>query len=526
MSNVTTSIPYAALGFVVVAVVAIKWLRVAQREHYLPNYVLRFAQRWYLSRESNTNLTIAIVMVIAVVAAISRTKVAAIVIPALAVTALLALVSPVGLCYRGRTSKLHWTRRVKVLYGATLAIAAVAGALSILLGLAASLAAVYILATPLIVDLAVRITEPLEARRLDTFVALAEKKLDAINPRRVAITGSYGKTSTKNYLAQICAHSFSTLASPASFNNRAGLARTINENMVPGTEVFIAEMGTYSKGEIASLVSWIHPEISAITAIGPVHLERFGSEEAILAAKSEITKGASCVVLNADDYRLAVLAGELERDGLKVWRVSGSDFSQQVCVLHDDHGAAVVYYQQRRLGMTETHVAPSNLAVAVAIALELGVPEEVIGSSIRDLASPPNRMGVARSDAGVIVIDDTYNSNPAGARLALEELVALASPGGRKVVVTPGMVELGDRQYDENRDLGAAIAKVATDACVVGATNRKALERGLLSNSTHSTFGARFLAFRTRDDAVKWVKAQLVAGDVVLYENDLPDHYA
>ena len=525
MSNVTSSAAYSLLGFLVVAVVSIKWLRVAQREHYIGGYVFRFAQRWYLSRDSNANITIAVLMVIAVVAAISRPNVALIVVPSLAITALLALISPIGLGYKGRSAKLKWTRRAKVLYGAVLAITALVSAAAVLIGLAAAMAAVYILITPVIVEAALWVTEPLERRLLDSFVAEAEKKLNAVNPRRVAITGSFGKTSTKFYLAQISAYSFSTLASPASFNNRGGLARAINENLVAGTEVFIAEMGAYRKGEIASLVGWIHPEIVAITAIGPVHLERFGSEDEILAAKSEITRGARCVVVNADDYRLQTLANQLEHDGTKVWLVSGSDISRDVCVLVDDDKRAVAYVKQRRIGSTATGVATSNLAVAVALALELGVSEEVIGKALESLTTPANRINIGSSESGVTVIDDTYNSNPAGARLALERLRELGEPGSKKVVVTPGMVEMGSRQYEENREFGTAIASVATDVVIVGRTNRKAIERGILADRSSIRSGTRIIECPTREEAVRWVKANLRVGDAVLYENDLPDHY-
>ena len=113
----------------------------------------------------------------------------------------------------------------------------------------------------------------------------------------VAITGSYGKTTTKQYTAHLLSGSFRVVASPASFNNRMGLARAINEQLAPGTEVFIAEMGTYGRGEIAELCTWIRPEVSAIVAIGPVHLERFKTEERIVSAKSEILDGAKVGVL-------------------------------------------------------------------------------------------------------------------------------------------------------------------------------------------------------------------------------------
>jgi UDP-N-acetylmuramoyl-tripeptide--D-alanyl-D-alanine ligase len=138
----------------------------------------------------------------------------------------------------------------------------------------------------------------------------------------IAITGSYGKTSTKLYTAHLLSGCFRTQASPASFNNRAGLSRAINEQLLDSTEIFVAEMGTYGQGEIREMCSWMKPKISAITAIGPVHLERMKSEERILQAKSEITETASTVVLQVDDPRLGELARHLENNGKRVIRCS------------------------------------------------------------------------------------------------------------------------------------------------------------------------------------------------------------
>ncbi len=522
-TNVSHSIPYALVGLVVVAIASIKWLRVAQREHYVPGYVVRFASRWYFSRESTANTSIAVVLAFAFIAAISRPHSPEVAIPALALGVVAAVFSPVGLGYKGRSSKLAWTRRAKVLYASTLAITAVLSVLAYLANLSAGLATVFVIFSPLLMDLASYVTRPFERRALDPFVKSAAAKLDQVNPVRVGITGSYGKTSTKNYIAQLASESLTVLASPASFNNRGGLARAVNENLLPGTQVFIAEMGTYQKGEIASLVEWVKPNIVAITAIGPVHLERFGSEDAILEAKREIATDASTVVLNVDDKRLAGLADELEREGRHVVRASGTDTAREVSVVKDDAGNAAVYHHQRYLGSTSTPVALSNLAVAVAITLELGVPEEVIGKGLGGLKAASSRLNVVTTEAGVTVIDDTYNSNPAGARLALAQLEAHASQGGRRVVVTPGMVELGSQQYDENRALGVAIGVAATHICVVGLTNRRALLAGAKEG------GGRLitlLEFRTRERAVEWVRQNLGSGDAVLYENDLPDHFA
>ncbi len=309
------------------------------------------------------------------------------------------------------------------------------------------------------------------------------------------------------------------MASPASFNNRAGLARAINEQLTPGTDVFVAEMGTYSKGEIADLSRWCPPEIAVITAIGPVHLERFKTEDAIVVAKSEITETAHTVVLNVDDVRLAALADQLTAQGTKrVVRCSATDMTADVCVVADGDGASV-YAAGVAVGpviVLPTSVQSTNLACALAVAFALGVPHEVALGRIASIPAVANRLASAAAPSGVWVIDDTFNSNPSGARVALAEL-ARRGVGGRRVVVTPGMVELGPRQFEENRLFAQAAGDVATDLVIVGATNRAALRAGSVGLQPHYV--------RTREEAVAWVRTTLGPGDAVLYENDLPDHY-
>jgi len=339
-------------------------------------------------------------------------------------------------------------------------------------------------------------------------------------PALVAITGSNGKTTTKGYVAHLVAARHAVVATPASFNNRAGLARTVNEHLGEDTEVFVAEMGTYAKGEIADLCSWVTPDIAVLTAIGPVHLERFGSEARVLEAKEEIFERAACAVVVVDDERLARAADRCAGRGLKVWRVSARRRDADVFAGAED-GALSVWVGGRPVAeRLPVDVRPENVAAAVAVALELGVPAEEVGRLLPTLPGAPHRLERSVSAGGVVVLDDTYNANPAGARVALATFERAGAAARRRVVVTPGMVELGPRQGDENARFGAQAAAVATDVVVVGRTNRRALVRG----ARHGA-GARVVTVATRQRATAWVREQLGHGDVVLYENDLPDHY-
>jgi UDP-N-acetylmuramoyl-tripeptide--D-alanyl-D-alanine ligase len=355
------------------------------------------------------------------------------------------------------------------------------------------------------------------------------------------------------------------VASPASFNNRAGLSRAVNEQLAEGTEVFVAEMGTYGKGEIAELCGWLRPDIAAITAIGPVHLERFRTEDAIVGAKSEILDGAATVVLPVDDERLAALADLVgvspaapdlvggspavpidgDRSTKPVRKVvrcstsSGPPGEADVEVVEVSGLASVKVGGEVIAEGTALTMPARNVAVAVAIALELGVDPEEIAERLDSLPEVPHRLQRLVGSGGATVLDDTYNSNPAGAAIALAALERESSReqvlgedgelgGGRRcVLVTPGMVELGKRQVEENAKLAEEAARTATDVVVVGRTNRKALLTGLKSAARVGREGGspKVVLVDSRERAVEWVRSNLGAGDVVLYENDLPDQY-
>ena len=504
----------------VAAVLAlVRWLRVAQREHYLTGSVSRFAGRWW----SGSLLALGEAALAACGAALSF--LGGTIAAGGFLTACVIAVGPPGLSIRGRTSPLHWTRRLWVLGG--LASVAIVGE-AVLAGLFAGLrwatagASVVIIAVPVIVDGALAALYPVEERIARRYVASARARLGRVGPTVVGITGSYGKTTTKGYVAHLVSERFSVVASPRSFNNQAGLARTVNDHLVPGTDVLIAEMGAYGPGEIASLCRWLPPDVAVITAIGPVHLERFKTLERTLAAKSEITAAARHVVLNVDDPRLAGLADELRAEGRAVKRCSGTTPNADVAVLSDAHGLSLYVHGEligHRQVDADVPLVATNVACAAGVALVLGcTPEEVL-ARLADLPGAANRLAISVGESGVVVLDDTFNSNPAGARFALDRLQAASSPTARRVVVTPGMVELGKKQVTENAAFATRVGEVATDLVVVGRTNRRALVAGARSSDV------AVIVVPNRNAAVAWVRSTLRRGDTVLYENDLPDHY-
>jgi UDP-N-acetylmuramoyl-tripeptide--D-alanyl-D-alanine ligase len=524
--------PDASLGWVATAASAatallagIRWLRVAQREHYLPGATSRFALRWTASIPRN--------MVLAAVA--TAGVVAAAVVPVGGVaTALAVAFLPVGLGLRGRTAPLRWTRRLATVATIGGVLAAAAVGVGARLGAGPVAAAAVALGVPVVVDLALVLDAPLERRILDRHVRRAQARLAAVGPRVAAITGSYGKTTTKHAAAHLLASTFSALASPASYNNRAGLARAINEQLADGTEIFVAEMGAYGPGEIRSLCEWLVPEVAAITAIGPVHLERFGSEERILEAKAEILERAKVVVLPIDDERLAHLAARCEREGKEVIRCSapardheapaGVPGAQADVEVRNEPAGLELWVRGERVAVgLALPLHARNLAVAVGIALAFGVEPSALAGRLQSIPPVAHRLEQGEGASGCLVLDDTYNSNPAGALAALERLQCCGRPG-RKVVVSPGMVELGPRQHEENARFAEAAAEVATHVFVVGRTNARAFAEGL-ERARRGGHAPEVRFVPRLADAVAWVRATLGPDDAVLYENDLPDHY-
>ncbi len=469
----------------------LRWLRVAQREHYHAGEVTRFAVRWW--RNGPVNLVLDALGFAGVVLSIVDMRWGFLVV--------LAQVGPIGMSIRGVTSPLAWTdrlRRVALFSGMILVAAYLVGAL-------VNVAPIIVLPLYLIfvvIDLSLWALRPYEERAGSQWVDKAAAKLATVGAEVVAITGSYGKTTTKNYVAHLMAGGRRVVASPASFNNRMGLARAINENLTPGTEVFVAEMGTYGPGEIAELCAWIPPKVAAMVAIGPVHLERFKTIENIVSSKAEILDRAEVGVICVDHPLLADLAEDRARD-MRIVEVATGD------------GIVV---DGRRVMEVPEGVFAANLAVALGICLAIGLDLADVLSRVGGLPKAEHRQSLATASAGFTIVDDTFNSNPDGARSALATVLEVGV-GGKTAVITPGMVELGPVQFEENRSFAEEAAAKVDHFVIVGRTNRRALRQGSANGRASVT------VVDSRDEAVEWAREHLGPGDAVLYENDLPDHY-
>lgn len=344
---------------------------------------------------------------------------------------------------------------------------------------------------------------------------------------RVGITGSYGKTSCKFILGTILSEKYNVLIPPSSFNTPMGLTRVIREQMKPCHEVFIAEMGARNVGDIKELCDLVYPKLGLITSVGPQHLETFGSVDAIAKTKYELIESLpedGCAFFPGDNeicrslYDKTIIEKKLysvEYNGESDIRAenikTGSFGSRFELVLNGER----VTCETKLLGRHNI----SNIAGCACVASQLGLSAAQIRLGIRRLQPIEHRLQMLPSSNGIAVIDDAFNSNPSGVRAAMEVLKGFE---GRKVVVTPGMVELGDQEEKENHAFGLIMAEVADTVMLIGPKHTKPIYEGLLDGGFSEK---NILVFRSLDEAAKVLWTQVSPGDVVIFENDLPDNY-
>jgi UDP-N-acetylmuramoyl-tripeptide--D-alanyl-D-alanine ligase len=370
---------------------------------------------------------------------------------------------------------------------------------------------------------------PVEASYRQFYLRDARQRLHRYRPVVVGVAGSYGKTSTKTILAQILAARFPTLATPRSFNTPMGLCRVIREQLLPEHRFFIAELGAYQRGEIRQLCELVGPTIGVLTAVGPEHLERFGSLEEVIRAEFEIVEALprdGVAIFNGDDETCLALATRATCRRIVVGGPPGPDrelWATDVSTSADGIRFTVCHRDGRRLAVSTCLLGRHNvynILAASAAALVGGLPFEDLPGAIGALAPVEHRLQLIPNDNGVIVIDDTYNSNPRGAAAALETLDHFQ--GGHRYLVTPGMVELAELQDAAHRDFGRQAAAVCSAVILIGPRRTRAIAAGL---SEAGYADDHVIVAKTLDEATERLRQMLRPGDAVLFENDLPDNY-
>lgn len=341
----------------------------------------------------------------------------------------------------------------------------------------------------------------------------------------IGVTGSFGKTSTKNYLASVLADKYNVLVTPGNFNTLLGVIRTIREHLRPYHQVFIVEMGAKQKNDIKEICDLVHPTIGIVTAVGEMHLETFKSVENIQDTKFELINSLPADglgVINNDSEHIKSYNGITSRCKIIKYAVDGNGDYKATDVVYGASGVSFALgneqYNSRLLGAGNL----LNILASIAVADHLNVPVNKQKNAIARLQPVEHRLSMKVAN-GITVLDDAYNSNPQGAKMGLEVLKNFAvSEGNKRIVITPGFVEMGARQAAANKELGRTIAGSCDYAIIVNAVNREAIKSGLEEGGLPAE---KYFLADSLNHAHEQLAKILRAGDVVLYENDLPDNF-
>lgn len=380
---------------------------------------------------------------------------------------------------------------------------------------------------------------PVEAALRWRYLKQAAATLDKLQPKIIGITGSYGKTTTKHFLRDIMSARYPVYATPKSYNTLMGISLAINRDLANDyrSEYFISEMGAYFEGEIARICQLTPPEIAIVTEIGPQHLERFGSLENIKRAKYELIRNLPAdgvAVFNWDNAFIREMAAasypavrltvsrqaSLEDARAQAITWLASDISESLSGLSFRARHAPSGEQALIATAVVGEHNVTNLLLCIAVAYHEGIPLRDIAGRIRGLRPAESRLVSETTAAGITIINDAYSANPAGVVSALK--VLRLHDTGKRLLITPGMVELGALQDSENHKLGLLAAESATDIILIGKRQTAAIYAAIQSTDFDQT---RLHALETIDDAVSWYQQNLRSGDTVLFLNDLPDTY-
>ncbi len=370
------------------------------------------------------------------------------------------------------------------------------------------------------------INSPVEKAVRHYYINMAKKKISSMkNLTVIGITGSYGKTSTKYYLEKLLSCEYNVLMTPASYNTTMGVVKTIRENLSATHDIFICEMGARSPGEIKEICDIVNPKIGIITSVGPCHLETFKTMENIVNTKFELfdaVPGDGKVFLNADneyiynkrsDKKIVYYGIDNKDADFIAEDISCSEKGTEFYIKNGDEKYKFV---TKLLGRHNVQ----NITGCIAVARYLGIDFQKLVLPVKQLHGAPHRLSIINAGNLCTLIDDSFNSNPDGCRAALE---VLSSFECEKIIVTPGMVELGEKQHELNFSFGKDIAKVCDKVFLVGEKQTKSIYDGIINANYNKN---NVFVFKNVTDAINAAKAQDPYNKkAILIENDLPDNY-
>lgn len=384
---------------------------------------------------------------------------------------------------------------------------------------------------PYIMYLTTIIMKPIEERINLGFYHTAQNKIKSREDLHVVgVTGSFGKTSTKFIIATILSEKYNVLNTPESYNTPMGLSKVINNDLRPEHEVFVAEMGAKIIGEIREVAQLAQPTIGVLTSIGPVHIETFKNIDNIMKTKYELieelpTDGVA--IFNYDNEYIKKLADKTFKEKI-LYGLENTNklniYADEIVVselgstftLKDDNGNSMKC-TTKLLGRHNIY----NILAGVCVAKSLGLTFDEISRGIGKIEPIEHRLNIINSGTGVIIIDDAFNSNPIGTKAALEVLGQFKE--GKKIIVTPGMVELGEMEEAANHEFGVNIGKVCDYVILIGEKRTIPIYEGLMETNYNKS---NIFVVNNLDEATVQIGKLAKAKDVVLFENDLPDNYS
>lgn len=371
------------------------------------------------------------------------------------------------------------------------------------------------------------INSPIEKGIQKKFMIKAKRKLEEMpNLKVIGITGSYGKTSTKYIVTTILSQKYNVLMTPESFNTTMGVVRTINEKLSPTHNLFVCEMGAKQIGDIKEICDLVKPDYGILTAIGPQHLETFKTIENVAKTKLELVdalpeeEGIAYINFEDENIQKANITKRTIKYGFDQqcdYYARNIDINQRGSSFEVCSKTGECYPVVTKL-LGKHHIL--NIVAGVAIASNLGLKKEEIALGVKMLKPVPHRLELIQNANGNIIIDDAYNSNSSGAKMALEVLGNFQDR--QKILVTPGIVDLGECAKEYNQLLGEQASEVADYIILVGEKQAQPILEGLVKKKYPKE---KIFIAKNLKEALN--KMNEIAGNnsVILLENDLPDNY-
>ena len=382
--------------------------------------------------------------------------------------------------------------------------------------------------SPILCIIANYLNSPIECVRKKYYINIAKKTLgDMPNLIVIGVTGSYGKTSVKNFLEKILEKKYEVLTTPKNYNTTMGVVKTITENLKSTHQIFICEMGATKPNDIKEICDIVKPKYGIITSIGPQHLESFKSIENIIKTKFELADSVEhnngTIFLNFDNTYLSkqhleqnyitygVNNNSLDYNAFNIRTSSnGSTFS-----IIDKVSGAKINLKTKLIGAHNV----VNIMGAIAVSNYLGIELNDIVNQVKNLSSVKHRLQLI-TNKNLNIIDDSYNSNPDSSKSALN---TLSQFDGVKIIVTPGLIELGENEKKYNYELGKYCCNVCDYIFLVNSTQSKYVLEGINSTDFNTK---KLFTVNSPQEAMKQILDLNINNKVtVLLENDLPDNY-